>query len=100
MAKKKDEKVESPKTGEVNAASTEPTENENIKLSDEEKVALEVQQKSTEGSPYSGKFKLKDPETQYAEKDFTLTGDQAKELPQEPSGELLARIRSGFIVKE
>ncbi|KAB2328936.1 hypothetical protein F7731_23575 [Cytobacillus depressus] len=84
---------------EANASSTEPTENKDIDLTTEEKTALDVQKASNSGNPYSGKFKLKDPDTQYAEPGFTLTGDQKAELPEEPSAELLARIRSGFIVK-
>ncbi|MED0739016.1 hypothetical protein [Aneurinibacillus thermoaerophilus] len=44
-------------------------------------------------------YRLKDPKTQYAEGSFSLVGDQEKELPANPSKELLARIRSGFIVE-
>lgn len=44
-------------------------------------------------------YRLKDPKTQYAEGSFSLVGDQEKELPPNPSKELLARIRSGFIVE-
>lgn len=45
------------------------------------------------------KYKLKDPKTQYAEGSFSLSGEQEKELPENPSTELLARIRAGFIVE-
>jgi hypothetical protein len=44
-------------------------------------------------------YKLRDPSTQYAERSFTLIGQQKKELPGQVSPELLARIRSGFIVE-
>lgn len=44
-------------------------------------------------------YRLKNPKTQYAEGSFSLVGDQAKELPDNPSKELLARIHSGFIVE-
>ncbi|SEA53759.1 hypothetical protein SAMN05421743_105215 [Thalassobacillus cyri] len=43
--------------------------------------------------------KLKDPSTQYAEKGFTLAGKQEKELPSNPSTELIDRIEAGFIVE-
>lgn len=45
------------------------------------------------------KYKLKDPKTQYAEGSFSLSGKQEKELPENPSPDLLARIRAGFIVE-
>jgi hypothetical protein len=45
------------------------------------------------------KYKLKDPNTQYAEGSFSLVGDQEKELPANPSPYLLARIEAGFIVE-
>lgn len=45
------------------------------------------------------KYRLKDPSTQYGEGSFSLSGDQEKELPKNPSIELLGRIRSGFIVE-
>ncbi|MED4866114.1 hypothetical protein ABET15_04235 [Heyndrickxia faecalis] len=45
------------------------------------------------------KYKLKDPSTQYAEGSFSLAGDQEKELPGNPSRQLLRRIQSGFIVE-
>jgi hypothetical protein len=44
-------------------------------------------------------FKLKDQATQYAEGSFTLAGKQEKELPKNPSPELLKRIKAGFIVE-
>jgi len=49
------------------------------------------------------KYKLKDPTTQYAEVNslgsFSLAGEQEKELPDNPSHELLKRIEAGFIVE-
>lgn len=45
------------------------------------------------------KHKLKDPSKQYAEGSFTLAGTQEKELPKNPSPELLKRIKAGFIVE-
>ncbi|MFD1423421.1 hypothetical protein ACFQ4J_06650 [Laceyella tengchongensis] len=45
------------------------------------------------------KVKLKDPSTQYGEGSFSLSGKQEKELPDNPSQELLARIRTGFLVE-
>jgi hypothetical protein len=49
------------------------------------------------------KYKLKDPTTQYAEINslgsFSLAGEQEKELPKNPSHELLKRIEAGFIVE-
>lgn len=45
------------------------------------------------------KYKLKDPKTSYQEVGFTLTGEQEKELPENPSPFLAGYIRSGFIVE-
>ncbi|MDP1441910.1 hypothetical protein [Priestia megaterium] len=49
------------------------------------------------------KYKLKDPATQFAEVtsegSFSLAGDQEKELPKNPSRELLKRIEAGFIIE-
>jgi len=49
------------------------------------------------------KYKLKDPATQFAEVtsegSFLLAGDQEKELPKNPSQELLKRIEARFIVE-
>lgn len=70
-------------------------EKSNIELSDTEKSALEV----ATGEAGNKKYKLSDPKTQYSESDFTLAGDQSKELPEAPSDSLVARIRSGFIVE-
>ena len=44
-------------------------------------------------------YKLKDPNTQFSEGSFTLSGDQERELPENPSVELTARIRAGFIIE-
>jgi hypothetical protein len=68
-------------------------------LSETEKEALTVQQKSAQGEEINQKYKLSNPETQYAEEGFTLTGEEEKELPANPSAELIERIRTGFIVK-
>ena len=45
------------------------------------------------------KYKLKDPSTQYADGSFSLAGHQEKELPENPSRQLLRRIKAGFIVE-
>jgi len=49
------------------------------------------------------KYKLTDPATQFAEVtaegSFSLAGEQEKELPKNPSHELLKRIEAGFIVE-
>lgn len=70
-------------------------EKASIELSDEEKTSLEV----VTGESAGKKFKLSDPKTQYGEEGFTLAGDQEKELPEDPSDALVARIRSGFIIE-
>jgi len=53
--------------------------------------------------PEQVKYRLKDPNTQYAEcyaeGSFTLAGNQEKELPAAPSKTLLERIEYGFIVE-
>lgn len=88
MAKKKEEQK-------VNAEAVE----KETELTAEEKTALEVQQQAAEGKDISKKVKLADPDTQYAEADFTLQGDEEKELPDQPSAALIQRLRSGFIVE-
>lgn len=78
------------------------TNNENaVKLTEAEVDAIRIQEEATAGEQPTGKYKLKDPDTQFAdaESGFTLAADQEKELPEDPSPELLARIRSGFIIK-
>ena len=45
------------------------------------------------------KYRLKDPKTSYQEVGFTLADDQEKELPENPSSFLMARIKAGFIVE-
>ena len=70
-------------------------EKADVELSDSEKAAL----KAATGEAQGKKYKLKDPNTQYSEAGFTLTGDQEKELPADPSDALVARIRSGFITE-
>ena len=94
MAKKKEEAV----TANVEEVKEEKTE-ETLEVTKEEKAAIEVQKKAAKGEKTNDKYKLKDPNTSYSEKDFTLSGDQKKELPDNPSPELVARIRSGFIEK-
>lgn len=84
---------------ETNAFDTTAQVKEDVQLSDDEKTALEVQEKQAQGSAFSGKFKLKNPDTSFSDPEFTLAGDQEKELPENPSMDLIARIRSGFIVK-
>lgn len=74
-------------------------ENENLEVSDSEKDALKAQEAITAGKDSNQKYKLADPETSYQERDFTLLGEQEKELPESPSSDLIARIHSGFIVK-
>ena len=81
------------------AKKKEEVKTQDIKLSEEEQTAVEVQKTAAKGEKSKDKYKLKDPNTSYSEKDFTLSGDQKKELPDNPSSELVARIRSGFIVK-
>lgn len=80
------------------AASNEVAEN--VELKETEKTALEVEEASAQNKEGTGeKFKLADPNTSYQEKGFTLVGEQEKELPENPSTQLIARIRSGYIVK-
>lgn len=45
------------------------------------------------------KVKLKDPNTFYGEGSFVLSGKKQMELPPNPSPQLLARVKSGFIVE-
>lgn len=93
MANKKTEKAE---TQGVEAKDLE----KNVELSDNEKTALEVSEKTANNEELSGKkFKLADPKKSYQEEGFTLAGEQEKELPENPSDQLLSRIRSGFIVE-
>lgn len=55
--------------------------------------------RTTTEEPAKKKYKLKDPKTSYQEVGFTLTGEQEKELPENPSPFLAGYIRSGFIVE-
>lgn len=72
----------------------------NVELSDSEKAALEVQEATAKNEDVSGKkYKLADPKKSYQEAGFTLAGDQEKELPENPSDQLISRIRSGYIVE-
>lgn len=79
----------------VAAQVIDQAEKSDIELSETEKSALEV----TTGEAGNKKYKLSDPKKQYSESGFTLAGNQAKELPEDPSDSLIARIRSGFIVE-
>ncbi|HFJ9381189.1 hypothetical protein [Bacillus cereus group sp. BfR-BA-01382] len=64
---------------------------------------LQKQLREEKVLPETAKYKLKDPNTQYAEcyaeGSFTLAGNQEKELPAAPSKTLLDRIEYGFIVE-
>lgn len=94
MATKKGQKPEDQKS----VSAQEVTEN--VELDKSEKAALEVQESVAQNGETSGKkYKLADPKTSYQEANFTLAADQEKELPKQPSNELIARIRSGFIVE-
>lgn len=64
-----------------------------------EKNATEVFEAVSKNEKVTDKYKLADANTQYAEPRFTLVGDQEKELPENPSLQLIERIRSGFIIK-
>lgn len=91
-------------TKDTNKAETQKVEakdvEKNVELSDNEKTALEVTEKAANNEDLSGKkYKLADPKKTYQETGFTLAGDQEKELPEFPSDQLIARIRSGFIVE-
>jgi hypothetical protein len=99
MAKRENSSTQNKSTEEQKQASA--TDNKEVRehLTDEQKQALEVEEKAAEGKSVSGKYKLKDQKTSYQDRDFTLAGDQEKELPEDPSPELIQRIASGFIVK-
>jgi len=103
MVEKKTSQSKSAKTiAEANVASNNnPEKAEDIKLTDAELDAIQIQERATAGEQPTGKYKLKDSDTQFSDaaSGFTLAEDQEKELPEDPSPELLARIRSGFIVK-
>lgn len=95
MAEKKETKNTESKA-KVAAEAIKQAEEMNGELSPSEKTAIEV----IAGENAAGrKYKLSDPKKQYSEADFTLAGDQEKELPENPSDTLIARIRSGFIVE-
>lgn len=81
------------------AKKKEETPKQEVELTNEETNALDIQKAVIKGEKPKEKYKLKDPSTQYAEGSFSLSGDQAKELPDNPSPTLLGRIRSGFIKK-
>jgi hypothetical protein len=83
------------------------TEEELKKLQSDLREGAETKDEPEQGTPASQyetnektvKYRLKDPKTQYGEGSFSLAGEQEKELPDNPSPELLARIRSGFLVE-
>jgi hypothetical protein len=83
------------------ATNNNPEKSEKVMLTETELEVIQIQEQAAAGNQPTGKYKLKDPDTQFsdAESGFTLAEDQEKELPEDPSPELLARIRSGFIVK-
>lgn len=81
------------------AKKKEETPKQDIELTKEETEALDLQKTVAKGENVKDKYKLANPSTHYAEGDFSLSGDQAKELPDSPSPSLIARIRSGFIKK-
>jgi hypothetical protein len=70
---------------------------EGAELNDKEKQVIEIQQAYSSGQTVNKKFKLANPDTQYSEEGFTLAGEEEKELPENPSIDLLERIRTGFI---
>lgn len=85
MAQKKNSepKVQSEEEANVTVASTDKTE--------------ESAKKAAEGT--NKKFKLADPSKSYSENNFSLVGDEEKELPEDPSAQLIERIRHGFIIE-
>lgn len=99
--KEQDEKIASPVTDadSLQTTSLNELEGENIESTDKtQEEAEKVIEEATKGQS-QGKYKLADPRTQYAEGEFTLVGEQEKELPEHPSPGLVERIRAGFIVK-
>ncbi|MDA4083843.1 hypothetical protein [Bacillus cereus] len=75
--------------------------NENYTITQLEELQQQI--RADKVIPAKAKYRLKDPNTQYAEcyaeGSFTLAGNQEKELPAEPSITLLSRIEYGFIVE-
>ena len=91
MAKKKEETTENVEVSNDEKEVMEPKE---VK---KEKKEKEVKEKAVTGEKSKGKYKLKDPKTSYSEREFTLAGDQVKELPDQVSKDLLARIQTGLL---
>lgn len=60
-----------------------------------EEAAQEVKQ----GKSTDKKYKLANPKTSFNDRNFTLASDQEKSLPDDPSPELVERIRTGFIIE-
>jgi hypothetical protein len=87
MAKKKSEN-----NVEVQEGTVEKTE-------ETEAAATNILEAQADNKEINKKYKLADPKTSYQEEGFTLAGDQEKELPDNPSNQLIERIRHGFIVE-
>jgi hypothetical protein len=89
MAKKKDSNIDIENAEVKDIERTEETES----------AAAKVQEASTSDKEINKKYKLANPNTSYQEEGFTLVADQEKELPENPSQQLIERIRHGFIVE-
>lgn len=63
-----------------------------------EKKESAEDEKEAQADP-TPKYKLKDPKSFYGEGSFVLYGEKTEALPNNPSTELLARIKSGFIIE-
>ena len=74
----------------------QPDSSDGEKDEDEEQEQLSPPKEQEEAVKL---YKLKNPKTQYGEGFFSLSGKQEKELPANPSPDLLARIKAGFIVE-
>ncbi|MCU6603770.1 hypothetical protein OCO53_25350 [Peribacillus frigoritolerans] len=76
------------------------TKTKDIELTEGQKAAQEITtaQAKNEKLPQK-KYKLADPNSSYQDHSFTLVADQEKELPENPTSDLIARIQSGFIVE-
>lgn len=96
MAKKSEAKTEEEK---VQMDAQKVHIPENVTLPEQEKSAVEEIQSSPTGTGKA--YRLKNPDTQYTEPgtNWTITADQAKTLPENPSSETLERIKKGFLVE-
>jgi hypothetical protein len=84
------------------AAKNKPTVPEEPTVEDEtvtEDEDIETTPSTAEIVKSKATYKLANPKTQYADHNFSLAGKQEKELPDIKSEGLIARIKSGFIVK-